>query len=505
MIAGMMRPGIGIGRAVVATIAIFLVLSPSVAQASRYALVIGSNKAGVPSWYEDKADLQFAADDAHRNKTTLELGGYKVWLLADRRRETFSFDPDAPPTTAAVVEHMDMLVRRLRAEGTSDNDVILWIDAHGDADQFFVSDGAITRAMIVERFIAPLEGLARIHLIIDACGGAGFIGEDRVLVRDASHKDLQADAEKGLRNLALTQYRHVGAITATTYAGDKAIEEQSRYRSGILSYLLRSAFANGADSNNDGAISYMEAAAFIWSATREIKGNSIRPYVHAVPPLASEQSPLIQHQAQGDAIQVQFGKRDTRMVIYDKATNQRLLEVHRGRENIDTVNTLFLPPGSPLRIEASMQDPSDQEGKRWLLDEREVDGTPRERISFVDSGNSSARGTIDADLIEGLFKRPFRNQDVADYTRNYEQARLRLKTRFVALRDVDQPWSREPPYRPPPLDKSERPSVWWQSPWFLGAAAVVTASAVVTFVGYERGWFNHHVADAPCVPGTTCL
>jgi hypothetical protein len=416
----------------------------------------------------------------------------------------FAFDPDAAPTTNAVIEHIDMLVKLLRAQGTSDNDVVFWIDAHGDPDQIFVRDGPITRAMIVERLIAPLDGLARIHLIIDACGGAGFIGEDRVLVRNASPEDLQTDAEKGLRNLALTQYRHVGAITATTYGGDKAIEEQQRYRSGILSYLLRSAFANGADANDDKSVSYMEAAAFIWSATREIKGSSIRPYVHAVPPLVAEDALLIQHRTPGDAVQVQIGKRDTRVVVYDKASNHRMIEVHRGRENVDTVSTLFLPAGTPLRIEARMQDPSDSGGKRWLLDEREVDGPARDPISFVESSRWTARGSLDADLIDGLFKRPFRNQDVADYTRNYEQARLRFKTRFVALRDVDGLWLREPRSYPAPVDKPGPAMGWWRSPWFLGAAAVVTAGAVVGLVAYQRGWFKN-VVDAPCVSGTICL
>jgi hypothetical protein len=488
---------------VVAAVAGLATLVPSAALADHYALVVGSNKAGVPSWYEDKADLQFAADDAHRNKTTLELGGYKVWLLADRRPETFPFEPDGPPTIAAVIEHMDRLVGLLRARGSRDNDVIFWVDAHGDPDQIFVQDGAITRATIVEHLIAPLEGFARVHLIIDACGGAGFIGEDRVLVRNASPEDLQTDAEKGLRNLALTHYRHVGAITATTYAGDKAIEEQQRYRSGILSYLLRSAFANAADANGDGAVSYMEAAAFIWSATREIKGTSLRPYVHAVPPLAAEDALLIQHRAQDAAIQVQIGKRDTRMVVYDKATNYRLLEVHRGRESVDAVNTLFLPPGAPLRIEARMLDASDPQGKRWVLDERMVDGSTREPVSFVDSGNLTNRGAMEADLVEGLFKRPFRNQDVADYTRNYEQARLRFKTRFIALRDIDAFWLRQP-RNDTGLGDAGPARSWWRSPWLLGAVAGVAAGAAVGFMGYERGWFRN-VKDASCVPGTVCL
>jgi hypothetical protein len=493
----------GAGRAVPVAVTALCVLWPSSTLANRYALVVGSNKASVPAWYEDKADLQFAADDAHQNKTTLELGGYKVWLLADRRPDVFPFSPDAPPTVAAVVEHMDQVVSRVRADGGSNHDVIFWIDAHGDPDQIFVSDGSITRATIVEHLIAPLEGLARVHLIIDACGGAGFIGGDRILVRKASPDDLRSDAEKGLQNLELTKYRHVGAITATTYVGDKAIEEQQRYRSGILSYVLRSALANAADANNDRGVSYMEAAAFIWSATREIKGSSLRPYVHAVPPLAAEGALLIQHHAESRSVPILIGKRDTRLVIYNNATNQRLVEVHRGRESVDTTNTLYLPGGLPLRIEAKMLDPSDPEGKRWLLDERVIDGVTLEAVSFLDPGSSVARGSAEADLVDGLFKRPFRNQDVADYTRNYEQARLRFNTRLIALRDVENLWLREPRNGAHFPDVSSPVRPWWRSPWVISATAVVVAGAVVGLVGYERGWFNR-VVDAPCVPGTIC-
>jgi hypothetical protein len=80
-------------------------------------------------------------------------------------------------------------------------------------------------------------------------------------------------------------------VFLSTSADGEAFE-WSEIQSGIFSHVVRSGLLGGADANGDGQVSYLELAAFVDTATSDVKNPNMRPHVFARGPGARDQTPI---------------------------------------------------------------------------------------------------------------------------------------------------------------------------------------------------------------------
>jgi hypothetical protein len=79
---------------------------------------------------------------------------------------------------------------------------------------------------------------------------------------------------------------NVGVFLSTSAEGEAY--EWSEIQSGIFSHLVRSGLMGAADANADGAVSYLELAGFVDTATLDVRNPNMRPHVFARGPGASD-------------------------------------------------------------------------------------------------------------------------------------------------------------------------------------------------------------------------
>ena len=69
----------------------------------------------------------------------------------------------------------------------------------------------------------------------------------------------------------------MGVFLSTSADGEAF--EWSEIQSGIFSHVVRSGLLGGADADGDGQVSYLELAAFVDTATTDVRNPNMRPHV----------------------------------------------------------------------------------------------------------------------------------------------------------------------------------------------------------------------------------
>jgi hypothetical protein len=444
--------------------------SPELVQ--RYAIVIGSNKAGG----QPLDDLHFADDDALNNCELLAELGMAVTVFTTRDRATRARRQRKPhafaeqcsyprePFTQSVEEQLKSLVQEVRSapKGTR-NIILLWFSGHGNGSSLFLQNGPLTTGRLRQLLLEPTQGYAEVHLILDSCHARKFVvgrGDRSQKLDPAMEKQVRA-YPKGL-NLSVNS--HVGALIATTEFNK--VHEYSPLEAGILSYELRAAFRNAADATGDWRVTYREAEAFVWAANAAVESVDARMYGQAFLP-GGEDKVLVDWSdttARGlphvsmtvsAAEQVRFRILDSRGVP--------VLETHKGREDDPTRTTnVFLPANQQYDI-----DILGSEGQR--LDRRTLAALPPGQVTFAALprgaiGKAARSGEIEGSLEKGLFQRPYDARLFDDYRRFRQDS---PEAAWLASRDV------------PEIDVDEGGGV---GPWpyvfgGVGAAALGTGVA----------------------------
>lgn len=293
-------------QALAATLALALAAStaglPAAAEGpARFVVVVGHNGGAGDARAERRA-LAFADDDAARLFMQLAPSSERAWLLATFDAESARSWPDLtdvarPPTReslARVLGEVGWLVRAQQKLGRT-TELVFAFAGHGDVTDagegyIVLADGPFTRTDLESQVLAPSPADLN-HVFIDAC--ASYFMVQARGSGESGRVPLTPGLLDVLRATARTQAvrARTGVLVSTSSASD--VHESSELRSGVFSFLLRSALAGAGDTNGDGRVEYVEAAAFIASASASLADPRARLHVHAQPPDQRPHAPLL--------------------------------------------------------------------------------------------------------------------------------------------------------------------------------------------------------------------
>jgi hypothetical protein len=156
---------------------------------------------------------------------------------------------------------------------------------HGDVDGgrgfLELADSAFT-ADDVDGLLRTV-GADEAHVILDSCNSFFVINPRKPGGRRfATPRDA---AEKLARQLP-----NVGVFLSTS--AESEVFEWSELQSGVFSHAVRSGLMGAADANRDGRVSYEELAAFVETASAEIKNPAYRPKIFARGPNGDDERTL---------------------------------------------------------------------------------------------------------------------------------------------------------------------------------------------------------------------
>lgn len=254
-----------------------------------FAVVIGNNQ----SLGRRRPELHYADDDAARYFEILQtLAHGRVSLLAAFDRDTERLFPDAKPHAvapsranfAAAGRRLAAQIQKARAEG-HETELYVIFAGHGDVDRgegFIELSDARLRSSELKAWLRGIP-FTRAHVILDSCNSFFMLG-----VRKPGGRHF-ATSEDAARALA-SELPNVGVFLSTSAEGEAF--EWSEIQSGIFSHVVRSGLLGAADANGDGSVSYLELAAFVDTATYEVKNPNMRPHVFARGPGAQDHTPI---------------------------------------------------------------------------------------------------------------------------------------------------------------------------------------------------------------------
>jgi hypothetical protein len=301
--------------------------APAAAPAERrsFAIVIGNNK----SLGRRRPELKYADDDAARYFEILQtMAPGRVTLLADFDRDTAQLFPDTEPHASSPTRrNLEMAGRRLaeqvraaRAAG-HETEVYFVFAGHGDVDRgegfIELSDGRL-RSSELESLLRAIP-FSRAHILLDSCNSFFMLG-----VRKPGGRHY-ATSEDAARALA-ARLPNVGVFLSTNADGEAF--EWSEIQSGIFSHVVRSGLLGGADADGDGSVSYLELAAFVATATADVKNPNMRPRVFARGPGAQDHAPIARLYSMAPIRRFELGDASALRLRLRDANGLPLLDAH---------------------------------------------------------------------------------------------------------------------------------------------------------------------------------
>ena len=256
-----------------------------------YAVVIGNNR----SLGGRRPDLHYADDDAARYFELLQtLAPGNVSLLADFDRDTSLLFSQtrmraAAPTRAELLRVGLEIAQKVRAATSAGHETQLYFvfAGHGDVDQgsgfIELADARFTSSDL-EAWLRQIP-FTRAHVILDSCNSFFMLG-----VRKPGGRHF-ATPEDDAKALA-ARLPNVGVFLSTSAEGEAF--EWSEIQSGIFSHVVRSGLLGAADANGDGAVSYLELAGFVETATADVRNSNMRPHIFARGPFALNGTPIVE-------------------------------------------------------------------------------------------------------------------------------------------------------------------------------------------------------------------
>jgi hypothetical protein len=307
-----------------------------------FGLVIGCNHSDDP----DREPLRYADDDAVQNAgllTQLTRRGVVILLTRlddDSRALHPHLKPTAPTRRAvsAAMAKINGLMEKARQEGS--NPVFyLFYTGHGDVvhNRGYVNleDGRFGRKDLLQ--LLTSSRATRNHVIIDACKSYFLIFDRGAGGKRRSVTGPLLQQKEGLPD-------NTGVFLSTSSAADS--HEWEAFQGGIFSHEVRSAMRGAADLDRDSAITYQEAAGFVWTANAAIPARRYRPAFYVRPPRGESAAQAVfvdLTQATGDWLQA--GPGAARHFYVEDGQGLRIVDFHPGAEQQLDV---LLPSRRPL-------------------------------------------------------------------------------------------------------------------------------------------------------------
>ncbi|HYH97039.1 caspase family protein [Hyalangium sp.] len=305
-----------------------LLLVPTLCMAApreRFVLIVGNNTSATLG----RPPLQFADDDAAKYDTVFRLLAPEanVRVLTELDKDTARLFPEVqqraePPTRVRLRHAFEEISERAReaaAQGR-ESELFFLFAGHGDVEKgkgfLELADGAFTADELEEALSqVPVQ---RAHVVLDSCNSFFVLNPRKPGGRRYATPTDSAEA-MGRR------LPHVGVLLSTS--AEAEVYEWSELQSGIFSHAVRSGLLGAADADGDGAVNYEELAAFVDTASREVKNPAFRPRVFARGPAGDNQTRLIELSSSGAAVLDVDGKDAVRLVVRD-AEGLRWIDSH---------------------------------------------------------------------------------------------------------------------------------------------------------------------------------
>lgn len=363
-----------------------------------FALVVTSNKSAKLS----RPDLHYADDDGARYYEVFKnlAPGASVTLLTAFDRDSAKLFPDlvrkaSAPSVAGVRAAFAEMARKV-TETTARGvraDFYFVFAGHGDVEEgrgfVELEDGRLVSDDLTS-LVASVPA-TRAHVILDSCNSFFVIN-----ARKPGGRRFATAAEAGERlNRSLP---NVGVFLSTSAEAETF--EWSELGAGIFSHAVRSGLSGAADANRDGDVTYEELAAFVATATKDVKNPRFRPNVFARGPSGKNGEALVSL-AQATA-RLTISKGVGRITIRD-ADELPWIDAHfDGRAE----TSLYVP----ARIASKGATASFGDERRKIEPSVDGDGLA---LAPAEATVVAARGP--SDIFKHLFAQPFGADEVARY------------------------------------------------------------------------------------------
>ncbi len=292
-----------------------------------------------------------------------------------------------PPTLRGLGASVADIVASTAVDPAAPIDVYVYIASHGlrewkneiEYSKVFLApdpetghDGVVTSEALFESVLAPLDRLARVHLIADACQSGALI-ESRGVTVTKRTRQTYPPRSRDMIDVFVARYAHTGAVLATS-AGSSTFERPDV--GGIFSYAVRSAALGLGDLDGDGVVRYGELRSTIHQIMAG-QGGSEAPVVLGQE--NADEAPFLELRGRGLARICIPAEGRARLELFDRQFRDFAIL----REPTDGELAVYLPHGSRWRVRSgrSSEDAGDwfqlevsggplAEQRRWPLDER---------------------------------------------------------------------------------------------------------------------------------------
>ncbi|HEY3494940.1 MAG TPA: hypothetical protein VGK73_09650 [Polyangiaceae bacterium] len=299
--------------------------APATPERLSFAVVVGNNR----SLGRRRPDLHYADDDAARYFEILQtVAPGRVTLLADFDRDSERLFPQArahgsAPTLRNLQAAGKKLAEQVRAARAAGHETELYFvfAGHGDVAEgegFIELGDAQFRSRDLERWLRAIP-FTRAHVILDSCNSFFMLG-----VRKPGGRHF-ATSEDAARSLS-SRLPNVGVFLSTSAEGEAF--EWSEIQSGIFSHVVRSGLLGAADADGDGSVSYVELAAFVDTATADVRNPGMRPHVFARGPGADDNASIARLYSMGSVRRFELAAGSSLRLRLRDANGLPLLDAH---------------------------------------------------------------------------------------------------------------------------------------------------------------------------------
>jgi hypothetical protein len=318
-----------------------------------FSLAIGYNGLPDDAHTSGATALSFADDDALAVHELARTAARRSVVLTIPDRATQARYPSSsdarPPSVAELRGALAELGADIERATRAGEETAVWLfySGHGWRDDegranLTLADGALSQDMLYDEVLPALHGRT-VHLMIDACHAEALI-RPRDVTAETVEVSAAEVASASLRG-RLAHLPNVGVLMAS--ASNTQAHEWDDYQTGVFTHELLSGLRGGADVNGDGRVEYIEIAAFLAAANREVTDPRARLTTLVVAPKLFPRVAIFDTRGARNVARLQGRAHQLGRFQVDDERGNRLLDL---RAESGFVVDVVVPAGEPISL-----------------------------------------------------------------------------------------------------------------------------------------------------------